>query len=242
MSLASLPVELLFEIQLSALSSALPYVNKFCYDAFSHAPVSLRIEYLARRHEQPHTISKALLYPLCTPEILQQLLNRPDNPATVPPSLPRRFFRNLQDNSPPDGWKDDSFPLPLLRVLFNSGRTPNPDPNAHKALQYAVAARFDQLVEFLLARGADPKRSGARAITIAIEQKNLQRVRLLCERRDQPKRGKKRKLEDRVDVDTEFLRLAVKRRAVDIAEYFVDKGVVPDMDTLRLLGGRSSIR
>lgn len=240
----------MFHIHLYSLSPSLPVVNKPFYASFANATTAHRAEYIALRHEQPHTITRALLYPMCTPKVLDALLKISNPSATHPPTLPKRFFHDLRTREPPGGWSADSNPLPLLRVLFTTWRTPPPDANAHHALQHAVNARFEQLVEFLLAHGADPHRSSGRAVSIAIMRKDLNMVRLLCERRDDPKesakyvgKGKKRRLEDRIrpELDIGFLKVAVSCGAHDIAQYFLDKGVVPDIPTLKLLQGNSGL-
>lgn len=251
-TLTSLPLELLFHIHLYSLSPSLPIATKHFHASFANATTAHRAEYLARRHDQPHTITRALLYPLCTPRVLDTLLTISKPSATHPPSLPKRFFRDLPAQRPPAGWTDDSHPLPLLRVLFTTWRTPAPDANSHHALQHAVNARFEQLVAFLLQHGADPRRSSGRAVSIAIMRQDLKMVRMLCERHDDPKeakkfvgKGKKRRLEDRIgpelDLDVNFLKLAVSSGARDIAQYFVERGVVPDVATLKLLNGASTL-
>lgn len=58
------------------------------------------------------------------------------------------------------------------------------------------------------------------------------------ERVRRPKRrksGKRRRLEDRLEVTTTMLRLAVEADAQDIVELFVSKGARPDMATLQLM-------
>lgn len=81
---------------------------------------------------------------------------------------------------------------------------------------------------------------------MAIKQKNLKIVKMLVEREDRggplasspsevrkKQNGKRRRLEDRVEVDQSMLRLAVKCNAKDIIDYLAwEKGVVPDMQTL----------
>ncbi|KZV97755.1 hypothetical protein EXIGLDRAFT_764116 [Exidia glandulosa HHB12029] len=249
-TLTCLPLEILFHVHLYALSEFLPIITKHFYASFANATTSHKAEYIALRHEQPHTITRALLYPICTPRVLEALLKISNPSATHPPTLPKRFFHNLHARRPPEGWTSDTHPLPLLRVLYTTWRIPSPDANAHHALQHAVNAQFEDLVEFLLAHGADPRRSSGRPVSIAIMRKDLKMVRLLCERRDDPKesvkyvgKGKKRRLEDRIkpELDIGFLKLAVSCGARDIAQYFVDKGVVPDIATLKLLQGGSSV-
>lgn len=93
------------------------------------------------------------------------------------------------------------------------------------------------------------------AVKVAIKQKNLKMVKMLVEREDRdgslvpclapsPERkevqkrqkGKRRRLEDRVEVDQSMLKLAVKCNARDIIGYLAwEKGVVPDMQTLNSL-------
>ena len=121
-----------------------------------------------------------------------------------------------------------------------------PNANAHDgyALTKAVLAGCVPLVRFLLDQGATPARKGNLPITIAIRRRDLGLVRMLVERTDSGKSssehagsGKRRKLEDRVAVTPEMLRIAVKCKAQDIVEYLTrEKGCIPDMQTLLLMG------
>jgi len=137
--------------------------------------------------------------------------------------------------------KGDSFP-PL-------------DPNCYQgyALTKAVHARHIPLIQYLLDLGASPIMKDAIAVKVAIKQKNLKIVKMLVEREDRDgplasdspssakevqkkQKGKRRRLEDRVEVDQSMLRLAVKCNARDIIDYLAwEKGVVPDMQTLMRL-------
>lgn len=80
---------------------------------------------------------------------------------------------------------------------------------------------------------------------VAIRRKSLPLVRLLIERDGSSKKteksvkGKKRKIEDRVEVTPQMVEAAVKCGAMNIAEYFTSvKGCVPDMKTLQLMSRR----
>ncbi|KXN88484.1 hypothetical protein AN958_07150 [Leucoagaricus sp. SymC.cos] len=88
------------------------------------------------------------------------------------------------------------------------------------------------------------------AVKVAIKQKNLRMVKMLVERDDRdgslvpiptkqiqkPQKGKRRRLEDRVEVHPSMLKLAVKCNARDIIDYFAwEKGIIPDMQTLTSL-------
>ena len=69
---------------------------------------------------------------------------------------------------------------------------------------------------------------------VAIRRKDLTMVRMLVEH---PKSTqKRRKLEDRILVTSEMLRMAVKCDARDIVEYLtLEKRCIPDMQTLRMM-------
>ena len=136
--------------------------------------------------------------------------------------------------------------MPLLRYLYTCPHLPPPDANSHEgyALTKAVLAGFVPLVRFLLDRGATPAWKGYLPITIAIRRKELGLVKMLVERTDTGKpssgsmvKGKRRKLEDRVELTPQMLRTAVKCKAQEIVEYLTkEKGCMPDMQTLLLMG------
>lgn len=108
----------------------------------------------------------------------------------------------------------------------------------------AVQVGFAPLARFLLDHGASPAWKRNLAIIIAIHRNDLGLVRMLVERMHtgtssstSRANGKQRqKLEDRVKVTPEMLRVAVKWKAEDIVEYLTrEKGCVPDMETLLLM-------
>jgi hypothetical protein len=103
----------------------------------------------------------------------------------------------------------------------------------------AVQARNIPIIRLLLAHGADPSKREKLAVMIAIQSKELSLVKLLVERDEMLKSsgsGKRRKLEDRVAVTAAMLTVAVKRKAMDIAEWLMqEKSCVPDMRTLMSL-------
>ncbi|KAH6913285.1 hypothetical protein BKA70DRAFT_718118 [Coprinopsis sp. MPI-PUGE-AT-0042] len=73
--LESIPVELLLEIQLFALSDGLPFVSRRLYQVFSATPPIYRAQYLSARLENVHDDSRlytrALRYPMCTQAVLE---------------------------------------------------------------------------------------------------------------------------------------------------------------------------
>ena len=158
-----------------------------------------------------------------------------------PPELPRRLFRRLSASG--------AEVLPLLRYLYGSDsdtkvrRTwPDPDADSHDgyALVRAVNVGAMPLVRFLLEHGASPGRRKALSVKLAIKKRDLALVRLLVEPPDvcpgERKRGKRRRLADRVQVDSGMLKYAVTCGAHDIAEYLMhEKGCMPDLETLSLL-------
>ncbi|KAK7035513.1 hypothetical protein VNI00_011806 [Paramarasmius palmivorus] len=217
----TLPVELLYEIQLWARSPALPQVNRRFHQIFSSSPPSYKAQYL-------YHVDDPLRYPIACDEKVLPLLPAPDRS----PDLPRHLFRHL---SPGKKYDKSHHPLPLLNFLYNNSSYP-PNANAHSgyALTKAVHAGFLPLVQFLLFHGASPAHKNGLVVTIAIRQRNLHMVKILVE--PQQKGNKKRKVEDRVKISPEMLRTAVKCKAKDIVDYFTqEKGCVPDMQTLYAL-------
>jgi hypothetical protein len=102
----------------------------------------------------------------------------------------------------------------------------------------------------LLELGASPVCKEEMAVKVAIRQRDLKTVKMLVERDglvptftnrevQKPQKGKRRRLEDRVEVNQSMLKLAVKCNAKDIIDYLVwEKGVVPDMQTLTSIRDR----
>ncbi|KAJ6544806.1 hypothetical protein DFH09DRAFT_1263091 [Mycena vulgaris] len=281
--LKDLPVELLYEVQLYALSDALPITSRRLHAIFNAAPASFRAQYMLSHVERgaslSDAVSKILRFPLCSVPVLDAVLRAwpPDAPASEPgespgsplssekqpeaealpgdateslpppppvpaptPELPKRLFRALGPRTDREYRASDA-PLPLLRYLYASPRIAPPDANSHEgyALTRAVHAEFVPLVRLLLAHGAAPHHKHGLAVLVAIRQKKLPLVRMLVERAEEPggaARGKRRRLQDRVEVTPEMLKTAVKAKARDIAEYFMqEKGCVPDIQTLHML-------
>lgn len=151
--------------------------------------------------------------------------------------LPRRLFRSLEPHTAE--WSDDDHPLPLLRYLYHTPEIPTVNTNANEgyALTRAVHAKFTPLVRFLLGHQASPKYHDSLAVKVAIRQRNIDMLKLLVERPNSKKgktKAKRRKLEDRVVLDSSLLTIAVMSGAKDIVEYlYREKGVLPDMQTLK---------
>ncbi|KAJ7104278.1 hypothetical protein B0H15DRAFT_960329 [Mycena belliarum] len=285
-SLETLPVELLYEVQLYALSVALPITSRRLRAIFNSSPASFRAQYilghLADDARLSDAVSTALRFPLCAIPVVDAVLRAwpPDPvaptsdatesqgallsegeeqgkvepepeggngsapaPRARPAELPKRLFRALGPRTDREYRAGDA-PLPLLRYLYAAPRLthapPDADSHAGYALTRAVHAEHVPLVRLLLDHGASPAHKRGLAVLVAIRRKQLSLVRMLIERTDaEPgagKGGKKRRLEDRVEVTPEMLKTAVKAKARDIAEYFMEeKGCVPDMQTLQML-------
>ena len=164
--------------------------------------------------------------------------NRHSDYTSCPPELPRRLFRQLSTSG--------AEALPHLHFLYTSSapqltrRRPDIDSHDGYPLARAVSAGAVPLVRFLLDHGASPRRKDALAVRIAIKRRDLPLVRLLIEPPDAPpderRKGKRRKLADRVKATPEMLKHAVMCGAQDIVEYLMnEKGCVPDLGTLSLL-------
>jgi len=214
---------------------------------------------LTTNHDQ-NAFTTTLSYPICTQETLEALLRLPkflaygksesgDSSTRLPaPDLPRRLFRDLRPRvrrgiTVP--WSEEDKPLPFLRYLFGLYHSrhilvgpPKCDVHEGYALTKAVAAGFTPLVRFLLGETrADPGAKGAIAVMVAIQRKDLRMVRLLVEGDLMSNSGgaKRRRVPDRVVCTRAMLHRAARVGAQDIAQYFLAKGVTPDMQTLRLL-------
>ncbi|KAG6862032.1 hypothetical protein C0995_008220 [Termitomyces sp. Mi166 len=261
--LESLPVEdstqhhhqLLYEVQLYALSESLPMASRRIYAVFQLSSASFRSQYLLGRafargpQDMASIFTKILRYPMCTEDVVEQLLPLLARGGfDVKASrfdIPKRLFRSLAPKTGSVNWKEQEPPLPFLQYLFDSPGTSKPNVNSHGgyALTKAVYARFIPLIKFLLGHGAEPQCKNYLAIFVAIRQRDLALVKLLIERDDSPYmdrlvtgKRKRRKLEDRVVVNREMLKAAVKCDARDIVDYLTrEKGCIPDMQTLHMM-------
>ena len=242
-------VQLLYEIQSIALSDSFPLTSRYLHGVFRSSTPSFRARYLLGRvllqDDPPNVFTKALRYSLCIEEVLDSFCRQ--LPSEYCPSscdLPRRLFRSLAPRVEFIESSEGDHPLPFLRYLYQSPRIPAPDTNAHDgyALTKAVHAKRPLLIQFLLERGASPACKNGLAVSVAIRQKDLQMVKLLIEQDDIPfascgrKRGKRRKLEDRLEVNREMLKTAVRCGARDIVDYLTrEKGCIPDIETLNVM-------
>jgi hypothetical protein len=232
---------------------------------FKQSPPSFRARYILGRLDLVTTVNPdrnaftaALLYPICTQEVVEALFRLPEflaygnsgtgglNTGLPAPDLPRRLFRDLRPRvrrGVPVPWSDEDEPLPFLRYLYDLHDTRRviagpPKCNAHEgyALTKAVAAGFVPLVKFLLGNGGDPGAKGAIAVMVAIQKKDLQMVRLLVEvNPDLSGIAKRRRVPDRVACTSAMMQRAVDAGAQAIAGYLFAKGVTPDMKTVQLL-------
>lgn len=198
------------------------------------------------RYPPSSSLDRALRFPICSKEVLDVSTQYYEHwtRGWSSTALPTRLFRSLSprtivDNKTPGlRWTDHDHPLPFLKYLWNIPGIPPLNPNSFEgyALARAVHANFIPLVQFLLAHGADPACKNALSVRIAIRQKDLGLVRMLIEQELKGTR-KRQKLGDRVKASTELLRVAVKCDAREIVDYFIkEKGLVPDMQTLRMMG------
>ncbi|PPQ65287.1 hypothetical protein CVT26_000247 [Gymnopilus dilepis] len=241
--LYSLPVELLYELQLFALSESLPLVSRDFNALYKHASPSFHAKYILGRlvdsgcSTQSDIYTKALRYPICDQSVLEALrpLVQDFDLTDASIQLPRRLFRSL--SPPPSGWTSQHHPIPLLRYLYHTLKAPSINTNANEgyALTRAVHAKFVPLVEFLLEHEASPKYREGLAVKVAIRQKDLEMVKTLVERPAvKQKKGKRQKIEDRLELDSNMLKIAVLSKAKDIVEYlYREKNIIPDVQTLK---------
>ncbi|TEB34500.1 hypothetical protein FA13DRAFT_1483810 [Coprinellus micaceus] len=210
-SLQTLPVELLHDIQLLALSESLPFASRLLHNVYHSTSSVYRAKYIFFRlfdiTSETEMYTRALRYPTCGREVFDLLraliLGRRgsqggygigDRKDGKPKKrkrpgqfdIPRRLFKNLLERQT-NPWTGDDQPLPFLRHIFDTFKddeTIQPDVNANNgyALTKAVHIQSIPLIQFLLENGADPEVKGSLAIMVAIRQKNLTLVKMLIER------------------------------------------------------------
>lgn len=237
------------------MSDALPITSKHLHNVFKATTASFRAAYILGRCLDPGreryaiffrlaSFSQALRFPISSTDVLDYFRSNHLIGDHTSPELPRRLFRSLVPKGcavgdHPFRWSDRDHPLPFLNYLYGTSGIPAPNPNSHDgyALTKAVHAGFIPLVRFLLSHGASPACKDGLAVMVAIRRKDLTLVRLLIEREDEEKgTAKRRKLENRMQVTSEMLKVAVKCDARDIVTYLTqEQGCVPDLRTLYLL-------
>ncbi|KAF8904627.1 hypothetical protein CPB85DRAFT_962338 [Mucidula mucida] len=245
LGLEYLPVELLYCVQLLALSEHLPSTSHYLKNVFDSSPNSFRAQYLTRRivtdpvDWPPNLYSKVLRYRLCTPPVLAIICTRCASATNLHKTteLPKHIFRRLEARRRPRSDADE--PLPFLRLIEAKPGIPPLNVNAHNgfALTMAVHASFIPLIRYLLELGANPAAKDAIAIIVAIRKKDLGLVRMLIEPQQKSSSSKRRRIPDRMQPSEypELLKVAIKMDARDIVHYLREKGCVPDLGTIKWL-------
>ncbi|KAI6099818.1 hypothetical protein F5141DRAFT_398689 [Pisolithus sp. B1] len=170
MNLIDLPVELLYEVGLYAVSSALPQTCKVLHAIFKASPASYRAQYLVacieRSHPREDTIITTILkYPICNEDVLEAYFRMTPSKAESRkrwvPELPRRLFRSLATNSNSprlpfapcvapwrarsEGetlqWTELDHPLPFLRYLYTCPHIHPPAVNSHEGYALTKAVQ-----------------------------------------------------------------------------------------------------
>ncbi|OBZ72472.1 hypothetical protein A0H81_07649 [Grifola frondosa] len=236
--LGSLPVELLYEIQSYALSPSLPLISR-CFFLQAKRTASVRalgLVSIALRYPictQPvlETIFRSSEYPITPPW--------KSSNYKIFTELPRRLFRSLTPQHDEWTEDDEPLPFLRYLYDHPRIPPPAANSFDGYALTKAVYMGFRPLVRFLLDHGASPACKNNLAVTVAIRRKDLALVRMLIERdgavaasgspddgedrierqkgrgvkrkaTETPRASKRRRLEDRIGVTQEMLKVAVK--------------------------------
>jgi len=237
--LRSLPVEILYELHLFALSPSLPLVSSYFVHLFKNTSPFFKATYILSRLEAlgysdcRSICTRALRYPICGRtvfKIICRLLKDHKLYPKSPIQLPRRLFRSLL---PPNGqeWTDQNYPLPFLRDIYGTPDLQVIHDDAYEgyALTKAVHAQFTPLVKFLLDNGASPESKDGIAVEIAIRLKNFDMFKMLVES------SPSMKARDRETAES-MMGFAILSGASDIVEFYREKGVVPNIGVLKKLG------
>lgn len=237
-------------MELYALSESLPLVSRDLNEVFNQASPFFKAQYILGRVvtdliDASEAYTKALRYPICNQLVFQAIHTKlKDQPYKHHIHLPRRLFRSLK--CPPSGWSSNDHPIPFLQYLYQTPDLPSVNTNSNEgyALTRAVHAKFRPLVDLLLDHGASPKYRDGLCVKVAIRQQNLEMVRTLVEKHDAVgKKGKRRRLQDRLALDPTMLKIAVMSNAHDVVEYlYKEKKILPDMQTLKKMTFWTSLR
>jgi len=130
--------------------------------------------------------------------------------------------------------------IPLIRLLLNHGASPA--EKKHMSVMLAIG-RNDLLAVRMLIEGGRPEeeedfrqRTSAAATTAASTGTNKRpRKRKASAAIDSPDRAKRQKVEDRTAVTSQMLELATRQRCDPLVRYFMVRGAVPNLKTLKLL-------
>ncbi|TKA52349.1 hypothetical protein B0A53_04817 [Rhodotorula sp. CCFEE 5036] len=244
-----LPVELLYDIHLTSLSSALPVLSRYLRQVFTATSPYHRARYLYLRHDRK-TLAHAVKYGICNLDVVHALEKQASarGKKLKCPQLPRRLVKGVGRIAGKDPTEVD---MPFIAYLLDRYSA---SPNSHDGypLARAVFARHLPLIRLLLAHGADPGLKDGWAVTTAISHGDFDLVKLLMEpgseRTDEPlsddvvlvakgsrtaqKRrrdsdgggGKRRKMEDRCAATSIMLETAVKSKQWAIVDYLTAKG------------------
>lgn len=241
-------MQLLYDIHLTSLSSALPVLSRYLRQVFTATSPYHRARYLYLRHDRK-TLAHAVKYGICNLDVVHALEKQASarGKKLKCPQLPRRLVKGVGRIAGKDPTEVD---MPFIAYLLDRYSA---SPNSHDGypLARAVFARHLPLIRLLLAHGADPGLKDGWAVTTAISHGDFDLVKLLMEpgseRTDEPlsddvvlvakgsrtaqKRrrdsdgggGKRRKMEDRCAATSIMLETAVKSKQWAIVDYLTAK-------------------
>ncbi|KAA1069793.1 hypothetical protein PGT21_033451 [Puccinia graminis f. sp. tritici] len=195
-------------------------------------------------------------------------LPAPSDPEDLPKikvsALPVRLFKALSptpSDPSPAIIKDHADQLDqafrYIHLLLTEYGT-SPDKFGGYPLARSVLSGNLAFVRLLLDHGARPGVKDNLVIMVAIETGDLELLRLLIEPNFihpketkqssplipnslPPKSHKKLKLEDRVQITDQMLEQAIKRKDAAMAQYFINKGARPTLETIRLIEALQNI-
>ncbi|GAA5984553.1 hypothetical protein JCM10908_003396 [Rhodotorula pacifica] len=179
--LVDLPVELLYDIHLASLSSALPVLSRYFRSVFAATSPFHRAQYLYLRHDRK-TLAHAVKYGICNLDVMHALEKQASarGKKLKCPQLPRRLVKGV-GRIAGAGKDPTEVDLPFIAYLLDKYSA---SPNSHEGypLARAVFARHLPLVRLLLSHGADPGLKDGWAVTTAISNGDHDLVKLLMER------------------------------------------------------------
>ncbi|KAL5634987.1 hypothetical protein ACGC1H_002878 [Rhizoctonia solani] len=252
--LLDLPAELLFEILAYSTSSDIPLVNKYLLHTFHGAPPSCRAYFILGKLDPsvplvPSIIlESALSYPICTENVLDFLEHM--HPLVLLPrsslkdvrvSPGRWVFRNLQSHPKPKRRRKHPNSAPAPSSSLNTNLRINPLTFLESLERMYTLSFSAPGSAFALAMCVRAGPAQYPLLQLLLRNGDLNALKLMIEPTTEPSPqgttgGKRRRMEDRVQPTTNVLSAAVKEKHLEVAEWLMhEKGVVPDMATMRML-------
>lgn len=134
--------------------------------------------------------------------------------------------------------------IPLIRLLLDNGASPT--EKKYMSVMLAIGRNDLLVVRMLIERGrpeeenAEEEQEGPTERAATALGTSASKKRKSTSSTSSPIRAKRQRVEDRTEVTSAMLELALRKRCDTLVRYFMDKGAVPNLRTLKLLESAGS--